>query len=115
MPNVKCEMPNTTNLATNASLNAKLNEVKGEIPNITNLATSKALTAVENEIPNVTNLVKKTDYNTKNNEIEKKITDYNQDKYITTQVLRQTLQFTVLQVTASFCFKIKTGKFREQK
>ena len=29
-------------------------------------------------------LVKKTDYNTKVNEIEKKITDHNHDKYITT-------------------------------
>ena len=50
------------NLATNACLNAKINEVKGEIPNITNLATT--LTAVENNIANVSNLVKKTDYNT---------------------------------------------------
>ena len=37
------------NLATNASLNAKLNEVKGEMPNITNLATTSALTSVENK------------------------------------------------------------------
>ena len=35
-------------------------------------------------LPNVTNLVEKTDYNTKTNEIEKKITDHNHDKYITT-------------------------------
>ena len=34
--------------------------------------------------PNVSNLVKKTDYNTKINEIEKKITDHNHDKHITT-------------------------------
>ena len=33
-------------------------------------------------MPNVSNLVKKTDYNTKINEIEKKITDQSQDKYI---------------------------------
>ena len=39
---------------------------------------------VENKIPNVSNFVKETDYNTKVNEIEKKITDYNYDKYITT-------------------------------
>ena len=31
------------------------------------------------------NLVKKTDYNTKISEIEKKITDHDHDKYITTQ------------------------------
>ena len=64
--------------------NAKINEVKGEIPSITNLATTTAFTAVENKIPNVSNLVKKTDYNRKVNEIEKKTTNQNHDKYITT-------------------------------
>ena len=34
-----------TNLGTNASLNAKINEVKGEIPSITNLATNASLNA----------------------------------------------------------------------
>ena len=44
-------MPNITKLATNASLNAKVNEVKNKILNITNLApTTAALTAVKNEI-----------------------------------------------------------------
>ena len=42
------------------------------------------MTAVENKIPDVSNLVKKADYNTKINEIEKKATDHNHDKYITT-------------------------------
>ena len=42
------------------------------------------MTAVENKISNVSSLVKKTDYNTKISEIEKKITDHNHDKYITT-------------------------------
>ena len=79
-------MPITGNLATNPSLNAKINEVKGEIPNITNLATTTALTAVENKIPNVSNLIKKTEYNTKISETENKITtDHDHDKYITTQ------------------------------
>ena len=81
---VKGEIPNITSLATNASLDAKINEIKFEIPNINNLATTNSLTAVENKIPNVSNLVKQTDYNTKINEIEKKITDHNHDKYITT-------------------------------
>ena len=40
--------------------------------------------AVENKIPNISSLVKKTDYNTKITEIEKKFTDHNHDKYITT-------------------------------
>ena len=43
-----------------------------------------ALTAVENKIHNVSNLVKKVDYNTKINETEKKITDHDHDKHITT-------------------------------
>ena len=38
----------------------------------------------ENKIPNISSLVKKTDYNTKITEIEKKLTDHNHDKYITT-------------------------------
>ena len=54
------------------------------MPSITNLTTNSALTAVENKIPDVSGLVKKTDYNTKTNEMEKKITDHNHDKYITT-------------------------------
>ena len=41
--------------------------------------------AVENKIPNISSLVKKTDYNTKITEIEKKFTDHNHDKYITTR------------------------------
>ena len=54
------------------------------MPSIHNLVSTNALTAVENEILDVSNLVKKTDYDTKANEIEKKITNHNHDKYITT-------------------------------
>ena len=46
---------------------------------ISGLATTSALTAVEND------LVKKTGYNTKISDIEKKTTDHNHDKYITTR------------------------------
>ena len=81
---VKGEIPNITNLTTDASLNAKINEVKGEIANITNLASTTAFTAVENKIPSVTNLVKKIDCNKNISEIEKKITDHNHDKCSTT-------------------------------
>ena len=77
------------NLATNASLNTKINEVKGKIPNITNLATASSLTAVENKIPNVPNLVKENDYSTKINKIEKKITDQNHDKFIITKIFNK--------------------------
>ena len=77
---VKGEIPNITNLTTDASLNAKITEVKGEIANITNLASTTAFTTVENKIPSVTNLVKKIDCNKNISEIEKKITDHNHDK-----------------------------------
>ena len=47
-------------VATNTTLNVKINKVKGKIPNISNLATTTtALTDVGNKIPNVSNLVKK--------------------------------------------------------
>ena len=58
--------------------------MENKIPSITGLATNSALPAVENKMPNVSNLVKKTNYNTKISEIEKKITDHNHEKYITT-------------------------------
>ena len=63
---------------------AKITELENKIPNISSLATKTRLTAVENEIPSVSNLVNKTNYNTKVTEIEKKLTDHNRGKYITT-------------------------------
>ena len=77
-------MPDISNLATKTILNEKINEAKNEIPSITGLATTSALTAFENKIPSVSNLVKKIDYGTKVKEIEKKITDYKHENYITT-------------------------------
>ena len=47
-----------TNLVANASLNAKINKVKGEIPTTSNIASTNTLLSVENMIPNVSNLVK---------------------------------------------------------
>ena len=58
--------------------------MQDKIPSIGGLATNTALITVENKIPNISSLVKKTDYNTKITEIEKKLTDHNHDKYITT-------------------------------
>ena len=46
--------PIITNLATTTAFNAKINQVKNKIPSNTNLTTTTALTAVENS-----NLVKK--------------------------------------------------------
>ena len=46
---MESQITDITNLGTNASLNAKRNEIKGEIPSITNLATANAPTTVENK------------------------------------------------------------------
>ena len=63
----------------------KLTEVENKIPDVSSLATKTALNSVENKIPTVSSLVKKkTDYDTKISELEKKLTDHNHDKYITT-------------------------------
>ena len=62
----------------------KLTELENKIPDVSSLATKAASTAVENKIPNVSGLVNKTNYKTKISELEKNITDHDQDKYITT-------------------------------
>ena len=51
---------------------------------VSSSATKPALTAMENKIPSVSSLVEKTDYDTKISELEKKLTDHDHDKYITT-------------------------------
>ena len=63
---------------------AKLTDLESKIPDVNSLATKTASTAVENKIPDVTSLVKKTNYDTQISELEKKLTDHNHDKYITT-------------------------------
>ena len=83
-------MPDITNSATNAYLNAKINEVKSKIPRITNLGITTALTTAGNKIPNVSNLVERTNYNRKIHEREKKITDHDySNNYITTLELNR--------------------------
>ena len=62
----------------------KLTELEDKIPDISSLATKTALTAVANKIPDVSSLVKKTIYDTRISKLEKKRTDHNHDKYITT-------------------------------
>ena len=69
-----------------------LTTVENKIPDITGLATTSALTAVENKIPDGSSLVKKIDYDTKISDIEKKITDHNHDKYITTHYISFLMQ-----------------------
>ena len=60
--NIQHKIPSINNMATNTSINGKINEVKEKylilIP--TNLATTTALTAVENKISNVSNYSKKS-------------------------------------------------------
>ena len=48
------------------------------------MATKTALTTVENKIPDVSDLVNKTDNNTKVTEIENKLNNHNDNKYIDT-------------------------------
>ena len=62
---------------------AKLAELENKIPDVSSLATKPALTVVENEIPSIRSLLK-TYYDTKISELEKKRTDHNHNKYITT-------------------------------
>ena len=67
------------------------------------MATNSALAAVENKIPKFSNLVKKTDYDAKMVDIEKKVTDHDHDKYITTSEFNK--------LTTKFCCKINARKF----
>ena len=62
----------------------KLTELENKIPHVSSLATKTALTTVENKVPDVSSLVKKTSCEQKISELEKKPTDHNHDKYITT-------------------------------
>ena len=54
------------------------------MPSISGWTTNAALIPFKTKISDVGSLVKKTDYNTKITEVEKKLTDNNHDKYITT-------------------------------
>ena len=60
---LKLKILKITNLATNTTLNAKINEVKNEIPSITNLATTTALTAFENKIPDHSKYITTPEFN----------------------------------------------------
>ena len=79
------KIPDTSDLANQTDLSAKITELENNIPSITGLATNSAITAVEDKIPNVSNLVKKTDYEIKISNIEKEIADHNHGKCITIQ------------------------------
>ena len=80
------KIPDTSGLVKTTDYSSKITEIEGQIPSISDLATNSALNAIGNKIPNVSGLLKKkkTDYHTKISETEKKVTDHNHDKYITT-------------------------------
>ena len=80
----KAELEKGILTITNFVKKAKLTELENKIPDVSSLKTKTALTAVENKIPSVSSLVKKTAYDTKISELEKKLTDHNHNKYITT-------------------------------
>ena len=79
----KVNNTDTIGIVKKKDYNVKITEIKSKIPSISGLATSSPLTAVENKIPNVSNLFKKT-ITQKLNEIEKKVTDHDHNKYFTT-------------------------------
>ena len=76
----KAELEKKITDVTDLVEKTKLNELENKISDVSGLETKSALTAVENKIPDV---VKKTDYDTKTSELEKKVTDPNHYKYIT--------------------------------
>ena len=62
------KIPDITKLATNDTLNLKINEVKCKILSINNFVTNDVFTAVEEKISDSSDLVKKkkkTDYDAK--------------------------------------------------
>ena len=74
------KIPDVTDLVKKT----KLTELENNIPDVSSSATKTVLVAVENKITNVSSLVKKTNHDTKFSELEKKLTDLNHEKYITT-------------------------------
>ena len=97
------KIPNTSGLFKKSEYNAKIRKIESKILSISELSTNSALTVVENKIPDVSSLVKtkKTNCGTKISEIEKKVTDHDHDKYITTSEL----------TAKKLCCKISTSKF----
>ena len=78
-PELENKTPDTTGLVKKTDYNTRIAEIEGKIPDVINLATKTVLNTVENKIPSVSSLAQKQ----KLLKIEKKLTDHNQDKYIT--------------------------------
>ena len=75
------KIPDTSGHVKKTDYNSTI-KIECKMLSISGLATNSALTAVENKTP-VISLVKKSDYEIKISEVEKKVSDHNQDKYIT--------------------------------
>ena len=80
----KAELEKKISDVTDLVKETKLTKLENKLLNVSGLATKAALTVVENKIPDVSSLVNKTNYCTKLTELEKKLTNHNHDKYITT-------------------------------
>ena len=85
MKNIGDKIPDITNLATKATLNAKINEAKGGILSTTNLAANTSLTAVENKMNMLAIQSKKLTITQKLMKLKRIETDHDHsNKYITT-------------------------------
>ena len=124
--NIEDKIPDITNLSTKTTLNGKINEVKGEMHSINNLATTADLNAnineVKNKIPNIADLatttaltvIENTDYNGKSNEIEKKFTDHDHDKYNNTPKFNTRLVQAILATKTDIANFVKKIGFDEK-
>ena len=84
-PDLEKEIRDTSGIVKKLDHNVKITEIENRTPTIIGLATTSALTADENKI-SVSSLVKKKKNNNKTriSEIEKKLSNYDHDKYIAT-------------------------------
>ena len=108
------KIPDISNVATNNTLHTKIDEVKNEIPNITNLVVTMLLMLLKIKYLMLVIESTKTYCNTKISEIEYKITtDYDHDKYITTQKFNKisSENFTARLAQANLANKIDIANF----
>ena len=97
--NIEDKILDITNLATNITLNGKINEVKKKISSIILTQSLLLLLLLLNIIANVSNLVKKTAHNIKVSKTGNKIaTDHDDYKYITTQESTSKLSQAIINI-----------------
>ena len=101
------KVPDTTDLAKKADLNAKVIEIDNKIPSMTTLATNSALTAAEIKIPDGIGLVKKTDYDTKISDIQNKYITLAYYNKFTKNIVENSIRLKNLVTNAYFDAKLK--------